>query len=281
MRIPWSLPTSGFRAEGWEGISDETPEWSATVVARWTVPWIDWGRAAAGLIIAAAAVTALLGGWGRGSAWAGLLMGAIAIWALWSVGRAIAQLPVRDTSTITLDPDRLTLESGTKGGQRVVLDRARAGWLVADEITEDWRVRQLALYGEDDRLVGSVVGAMARLEVRANGTPGARDLPSELPLAVLVGAWWPHPARRMTRQGTAGIQLRWRDPDIAGFEAHERRSRLLWSLLWLALAGGLVWAALDPPTRDALRIPFAVAAAALVVWRLRVLSWRPSPVSGG
>lgn len=279
VRIPRSLATSGFRPEGWEGVADEAPEWSATVAARWTVPWIDWDRAGAGAFIGGAAMLGLLGGWGHGSVWAVALMGVVSLWALLPAGRALAQLGTRATATITLEPERLTLETGSAGATRVVLDRARAGWLVADEITSDWRARQIALYDDDGRLVTSVVGAMTRVESRASGTPRGRDLPGELPLAVLVGAWWPHPARRMTRQGTAGIALRWRDPGIASYERYERRSRILWSLLWLALAALLVWAALDPPTRDALRIPLVIAGGVIVAWRIRVLLWRPTMVS--
>jgi hypothetical protein len=278
VRFAWSLPTSGFRPEGWEGVADEPPDWSATVVARWTAPWIDWGRVTAALVVAGAAVLGAINEWTAGHPWFVLLSGTFAAWALWGAGRAAVQARSRSTWTITLDPERLTLDTGLPESG-VVLERSRADWLVADEVTTDWRVRRIGLHDDQHRQVALFVGTMARLAVPAPGIPRVGDLPRELPLAVLVGEWWPHPARRMTRYGTAGVHYRWRDSDIGGFARRDRRNRLLWSLPWLALAVGLAWAAMDPGTRDALRIPCGAAAAAVVAWRFRVLSWRPVPLS--
>jgi hypothetical protein len=274
MRFRRSLPTSGFSPEGWAGVADDSPEWSATVVASWTAPWIDWGWVSAGSIVAALSAWFAIDRWAAGVVWAEALSGAVALWALWGVARVVAQARRRSTWAMTLDPNLLTLASGLPGSEPVVLERRRAGWLVADEISTDWHARRISLHDDQDLQVASFVGTMARLDVRAPGTPAGADLPRDLPLAVLLGAWWPHPARRMTRQGEAGIRLRWRDPDVAGFPGRERRSRLIWSLLYVPSAAFMLWAAVAE-ARGALSLLFAAAAVAIILWRIQVLRWRP------
>jgi hypothetical protein len=265
-------------------MADDAPAWTATIVARWTAPGLDWGFVAAASAVCITMASIAVSVWGSRAGWGAALPGAFALWALWEAGSSIARSRATSELMLTLDPERLTLASSRPGSDTVVLERGLAGWLAADETT-DWHVRGLWLTRDDeaskDVKVAWFLAAMARVEVRSPGIPAARDLPHELPVAVLVGAWWPHPARRMTRTGTARIRWRWRDPDIAGFPRRERRERIVWSVIYLALAAMLLWTSVAPATRDVLRIPVAIAAIALVLWRVRVHSWRPTFVSAG
>jgi len=106
-------------------------------------------------------------------------------------------------------------------------------------------------------------------------------LPDRVPPAVLLGAWWPHPAKRMTRQGSMSVRFPWRDPDLVRFPGYERRSRVLWSALYAVLAVGCLAAALVGPGAVWIRLAFGAAGAGLLVWRAQVLRWRPTFLRSG
>lgn len=276
MRFWRSLPTSGFSPQGWSGVPTDAPPWTASIAAHWTSPWIDWGRAMAGIVVGLAFIGMTLGLWRGGRGLWVVLPAAIAIWALWGAARIAAQSRSTSKLTLTLGPERLTLADPSSGEAPRILARDRAGWLVADEIGTDWRARHLWVHDDQGMEVARFVGAMARVEIRSNGVPAGPDLPTEVPVSVLLGAWWPHPERRMTRQGTARIRLRWREPDIAGYPRREWRERAKWSALYLAFAALCLWAAMDTATLDSLRLVFGAAGIAIILWRARELRWHPT-----
>lgn len=281
MRVRRSLPTSGLSPQGWSDVPTDAPPWTASIAARWTSPWVDVGHAVAGAVVGLAFIGMTLGLWSGGRGLWVVLPAAIAIWALWGAARIAVQSRNTTKLTLTLDPERLTIADPSSGEAPTILTRDRAGWLVADEIGTDWRARDLWLHDDQGSVVARFVGAMARVEIRSRGVPAGPDLPTELPVSVLLGAWWPHPERRMTRQGSLGIRLRWRDPGIAGYPRHERRERAKWSALYLAFAALCLWAATDAATRDSLRLVFGAAGIAIILWRARALRWQPTFVQQG
>jgi hypothetical protein len=279
VRLRWSRSAFGFSPNGWSGVADDTPTWTATVVARWTAPWIDWGWVAAGSVVAIVCALAAIATWRDGRVLVAAFSALFSLWTLWKVVRTVAPIRARSVWELTLSPGRLTLTDSKPASRPVIVDRETAGWLVAADGGADWHARWLGLYHERGADVAPFLAAMARIEVRAAGVPSERELPTEIPVSVLLGAWWPHPARRMTRWGTAGIQRPWREPDIAGFPRRERLERAKWSLLYLAFAALSMWVALDSETRDGARILFGIAAVALAIWRIRAIMWRPTFLS--
>ena len=71
------------------------------------------------------------------------------------------------------------------------------------------------------------------------------------------------------------VRLRWRDPKVERFPGHERRSRIAWSLLYGAFAALFLGAAFLGDSDVLLRLAWAVAGIALILWRLVVLTWHP------
>ena len=130
--------------------------------------------------------------------------------------------------------------------------------------------------GRAEQPIAQFVGTLASVRVKTAGVPLSEAIPNEVPVAVLVGSWWPHPARRMTRGGNMNARFRWRDPDLADFPRHERWQRLLWTLLYGAFALMLLAVAILEEGRPFwFRFVAAGSAFGLLVWRARLLRRRP------
>jgi hypothetical protein len=157
-----------------------------------------------------------------------------------------------------------------------VLSRERAGWLVAREVATNWRWRTLTLFDLADQPVAEFVGSLAWVRVQHSGEPAATSVPKFVPVATLIGAWWPHPARRMTQVGTYHARARWRDPALADFPRHERRERIKWALLYGSVAAFFVAAALVGSSAAWVRLAFGAAGVGLLAWCARLLRWRPT-----
>ena len=276
IRTTWS--TSGLTADGWTGVTNEAPRWTATVVATWRPPTIDWASLAG---VVGIAVFLLVGAFlarDRGGL-ALVLMGLGAYFAFDAVRRLRARRPGSDL-TLVLGPEALEFHSTEPGTRAVRIRRDRAGWLVATEMQADRHVRFIQLTDADDQAVAQFVGSLATVEVRDRGVPPATILPTVVPVAVLLGQWWPSPARRVSRMGSAGLRFRWREPDLDGFPRHERRERLKWSVLYGVFAIGFLWVAVAGSSPEWLRVLFGLAGAGLVAWRIHVHRWRPTYLQG-
>jgi hypothetical protein len=235
---------------------------------------MDWGQFIAGLLIAAALLVAAAGLWLERGGVAFLVPLLGAAWFAWSSVRDARVRATTSEMTLTLAPDALRLASNVASSLSVELPRDRAGWLIADEVATDWHWRRLTLVDDGDRERAQFIGSLAAVRVAHAGVPHADVLPDHVPVAVLLGAWWPHPAKRMTRQGSKSVEFRWRDPDVTRFPAFERRSRILWSALYAVLAVLCLAAAFDGSSPWQ-RVAFGAAGVALLVWRVRELRWRP------
>ena len=51
-------------------------------------------------------------------------------------------------------------------------------------------------------------------------------------VTALIGAWWPHPQRRMSVRGNAAVRRRWEEPDLGGFAAWDRKQRRLYAAVF-------------------------------------------------
>lgn len=173
--------------------------------------------------------------------------------------------------TLTLAPDSLRLSSSAASALSVGLARDRAGWLVAEEVGTNWHWRRVTLLDDAERQVAEFVGSLAAVGVQNPGIPAATILPDRVPVTVLLGAWWPHPAKRMTRQGSMAARFRWRDPDLVRFPRQERRSRIAWSALYAAFAVLCLAAAVVGSSPVWIRLALGVAGLGLLVWRAQVL----------
>lgn len=49
--------------------------------------------------------------------------------------------------------------------------------------------------------------------------------PTELSTTALLGAWWPRPDRRHSVRGTFHVLRRWKESNLATYEAWDRRER--------------------------------------------------------
>lgn len=281
MRIRRSWPTGGFSPLGWSGIADDAPAWTATIVASWKPPTMDWGRFIVGIGIAVVAAAAAVGLWRDRGGLGFLVPVALSVYFGWA---ALQQLRTRQPQTeltLTLAPDALRLSSSAESALSVDLSRDRAGWLIAEEIGTNWHWRRMTLLDDAEHPVAQFVASLATVRVQTPGIPAAAVLPDRVPPAVLLGVWWPHPAKRMTRQGSMSARFRWRDPDLVRFPGYERRSRVLWSALYAVLAVGCLAAALVGPGAVWTRLAFGVAGLGLLVWRAHVLRWRPTFLRSG
>ena len=196
-----------YTPSGWEGMPDSAPEWSGTLVATWPVP--DPQSFMRGSLVAA-----VLG---------------------WTTRMVLRRKPAA-WYELVLTPDRLRISSGAPGTQPAEMSRDSADWLIARQEAVDWHSASLLLADSGgNRIV--FPGRWAEVR-RAN--PGEPPTPilASVPVAVLVGSWWPHPARRQT-QTLSFLPSLWQSPDLTGFPAWERHQRLVFSF-WLALFGALL-----------------------------------------
>lgn len=236
---------------------------------------MDWGTFVAGVGVAIVACALAVGLWLERGGFGFLLPAAASAWFGWSSLQQIRGRERRFEMSLTLAPDALRLSSSAPSALSVALPRDRAGWLVAEEVGTNWHWRRLTLMDDAERPLAEFVGSLAAVRVQSPGTPDATILPDRLPVAVLLGAWWPHPAKRMTRQGSMSVRFRWRDPDLVRFPGYELRSRILWSALYAAFAVLFLAVALVGSDPVGVRLGFGAAGIGLLVWRARVLLWRP------
>lgn len=276
MRIRRNWPTGGFSPQGWSGVPDEAPAWTATIVASWKPPTVDWGQVLAGIAVAGFLAAAALGLWRDREGFGFLIPTALALFFGWTALRHLRGRQPATELTLTLGPDALRLSSSAASVLPVDLSRDRAGWLIAEEIATNWHWRRLTLLDVADRPVARFIGSLATVRVQSPGVPASATVPDRVPTAVLLGAWWPHPARRMTVQGSMSVRLRWREPDLVRFPGHERRARVLWSALYGAFALLCLAVAVIGPGAVWTRLAFGAAGIGLLVWRALVLRWRPT-----
>jgi hypothetical protein len=182
--------------------------------------------------------------------------------------------------TLRLAEDELSLSASHPDWPSLSLRRDQAAFLVATEYSVNWHERRLALFDDEERLVMEFIGAMAETSWEPSSSSvkpeGSKpDLPVRIPAAVLLGAWWPHPERRLTQGRYLGRAARWRDPWIEDFPRRERRERALLAVL-LGLFAALSWlGALSPTSPPIGRLAFGLLALALTVAIVKILAWRP------
>jgi hypothetical protein len=214
----------------------------------------------------------------RGGVWFLVPIGG-AVWFGRDLLRHVRAVRAATELTLVLTPDRLTLRSTSPSVPAASLRRDEAGWLVGVETGPDWHQRLIWLGDASRRRVAEFVGGVAEVRLLGAGEP-RNPLPRQLPVSVLLGCWWPHPARRMTRTGSQGIKRHWLEPDIAGFPRHERRQRGQWTLLYSAFAMFCIWAAVFSSAPASQRIALGLVGTALLVWRLAVHRWQPEFIAG-
>jgi hypothetical protein len=242
---------------------------------------MDRGRFIAAIGIAVVAAAAAIGLWRDREGFGFLVPAAGSVYFGWAGLQQVRTRQPQTELTLTLGPDALRLSSSAASALSVDLSRDRAGWLIAEEIGTNWHWRRLTLLDDAERQVAQFVGSLATVRVQSPGIAAAGVLPDRVPPAVLLGSWWPHPAKRMTRQGSMSARFRWRDPDLVRFPGYERRSRVLWSALYGVLGVGCLAAAVVGPGAAWIRLAFGAAGLGLLVWRAQVLLWRPTFLRSG
>jgi len=158
------------------------------------------------------------------------------------------------------------------------MSRDSADWLVANQEVVDWHSCRLTLHDDAGQEI-VFPGRWADVRVSdqsASHTQASDSLPASIPVAVLVGSWWPHPARRQTGDVVFASRV-WQSPDLADFGARERHQRLLYAafltfigvvllLTWVAYAHSTV---LERAAATAGGVGSLVTAATLGFWHPR------------
>jgi hypothetical protein len=195
-----------FSDAGWEGVPDDCPPWTATVTAAWAPPRISWYNFSSAVGMTAVFAAVVVSGSIHNPSIADLLLLVLpllpALWALWQ----LRHRGPRQSLQLVLGPERLRLTSDLPGVLPVELMRANAGSLWAFERIHG-RPRRLRLCDDRGRQVAEFADQTA--SVQAVDWPENAALSPKMRVAVLVGSWWPHPARR-----TVGLYSLWADPDI-------------------------------------------------------------------
>ncbi len=194
-----------FSDAGWEGVPDDCPAWTATVTATWVPPRLSWYNFSSAVGIAAVLAVAGVAGLAHPNLLDLVVLALAVASAAWAA-RQLRHRGPRQLLQLVLAPDRLRLSSDLPTVPPVELMRADAGSLWALERSHG-RPRRLRLFDDRGRQVAEFADRTA--SVRAVDWPKNAALPLKVSVAVLVGSWWPHPARR-----TVGLYRLWADPDI-------------------------------------------------------------------
>lgn len=264
---------SEFQDDGWD-VPDDCPPWNRTVVASWTPPRLNWTNfsMAVGLT---AIFTVPVASWSLGHPSPGdlLLLAWPAIPGVW-VWRQLKRRGPKASLELVLGPDRLRLSSDQSNIPAVELWRDRAGLLMAGERGYDWHTRRLILYDDRGNRVAEFVGKTA--VIRVDGPVDNTPIPSKVPVAVLVGSWWPHPAHRSIRAGSVGAEFYWKDPDISGFVGWERGQRQQWAAV-LGVFGAIALIAGLADTGDKLgsRLLAGIIGCLVLACAAKLAYWRP------
>jgi hypothetical protein len=153
-----------------------------------------------------------------------------------------------------LGPAELWIREAAPGSTAVEVPRHAAGALLAAESGLDWRERLIVLTDEEGQELVRFRAGLASVQVR--DTAGAteswwrsnmppmtspRTPPSVVSAVALLGAWWPRPDQRWSVRGSFGARRPWREGDLAGYDAWDRRQRrqngLVLALLLLFVYG--------------------------------------------
>ena len=278
MRLPRSWSGNGFTDQGWDDIDDSLPSWTATVSATWTIPVVD----TAGLVVRVLVGTAIAFAGSSLAAQkpvAALLFAAFALAMAWQVARGLWTLRSRERVVMTLGPDTMIVTARSMASPTTVR-REHAGWLIGTDVGLDGYARMIELSDDGQNTVFGLSAGWADVDIQTPGVPAAAELAPRMPVAVLLGAWWPHPARRITRAGNLLARRRWRDPGLSAFPREERRQRRVWSLVYLTLAIMCLVLALSNDVGSGTRVIAAVASMTILAWLVRSRWRQPATLAG-
>jgi hypothetical protein len=174
------------------------------------------------------------------------------------------------TITLELTPDRLHVTRDGVDPLDVTVPRDAAGWVVVASATLGSSERVVLLLDEPGNEIGRFRGLIAPVEITvapaaadgaadagvaawwaahmpAGTTPSAP--PPVLPIAALVGEWWPDPARRIGLRNNGG-RIPWVEPALPAWPAarrsHRRKAAAITAIVMLVLIGLAVRAGTTP-----------------------------------
>lgn len=216
--------------------------WPVSLVAKWTDPGVDLLEFRSAVALLAAGV------WATGAqlvidGQVDVRLLALGIFAAGVVGWR-ARRNRRVALELVLAPHSARLREIRGAEVRShELPRHRAAWLTASESGLDWRDGGLALFDDAGRQIADFKARLATVTARSDSADGDAWLQSHLPqvdyrevdrvsVTALVGAWWPHPQRRLSVRGSAAVRHRWKEPDLRGFAAWDRKQRRLYAAVF-------------------------------------------------
>lgn len=213
-------PQPQFTAQGWTDLPDQRSGWSwrATAVSRDSGVDEIPSRIALAWALAClkAAAVSLVTNTDRPAQAIGL--GPVSV-----PGFLFALLPMlrrRDTTiTLEIDPHRLRVSGLKHQPSAVVMDSENADSLVATPSSFDRHRRRIGMYDTAGRLAASFTAGMATVvavESISRDDPPI-ELPTRVPVSVLIGSWWPHQTRRTFIVDRLWRPVVWRYPDLSHY----------------------------------------------------------------
>jgi hypothetical protein len=211
----------------------EPVAWPVTVHARWTDPGYTRGEfhVLLGMLAGTAWAVAVVHALGATQNWLLLLFPtALAAWAvfIWTRRRPAAL-------ALELSPEGLHLVRTGANPIDLEIPRAEAGWVVAAAATLGAADRIVLLLDEPGNELVRFRGIVAPVEITGTADDGwwtatmpagttLATPPTVLPVAALVGEWWPDPAHRLALKGN-GARIRWVEPTLARWQAADQSHR--------------------------------------------------------
>lgn len=210
-------------------------DWPITVVAHWRYPGYNRRD------------MEITGIWLIGSLWLGAasfvtrgevnsrLVVLVAIVVAYLVWPWVRRRPAE--YEMVLEPDRLRVREASAGTPAITMSRGDPGELFVAEAGFDWRERWLSLRTSADRDVVHLRAGNAA--VRFNGLDAVTDAwwdaymppgtsrrapPAALQVTPLLGTWWGR-ERRWSLRRHSTTRHAWKEPDVRGFPAWDRRQR--------------------------------------------------------